>query len=472
MGSGQHAREIVRRTATMLRWRVIAPVWAALYRRAVDAFSSRAHRWPGPRARRRGAPGGTIAYYVWSFPVLTETFIQREVAQLIEAGVRVEVVAHTSTAVEHLSDAAAALMRHTQYLAPYARGKVGPSARRFLRQHPMRLIGLFLYVVLSRYDTRKTLGRDWEIFWRAVSVAGVLSGKDVAHIHAPWATNDAFVAQIAARLLQVPYSVEARASDLHRKRNAPSLPAKLLRAEFVITNSRYNEATLRTLLGGRLNGTIKQIYEGVDLAQLPPVPRQRSGGATMRILCVARVIEAKGLEHLLRACRIVKDRGHHLRCDIIGARDAANVNYYIVLQRLRRTLELEAEVTFRGAQPFRCVVEAYRDADVFVLPSVIAADGTGDVTPNVLMEAMALQLPVISTWSRAIPEIVEDGVSGILVRPGDETALADAIIRVTHDAALGVMLGRNARQRIEERFDIRKNIRPFVALFHGSPGSR
>jgi colanic acid/amylovoran biosynthesis glycosyltransferase len=453
----------------MLRWRIIAPVWAALYRRAVDAFSSRAHRWPGPRARRPGAPGGAIAYYVWSFPVLTETFIQREVAHLIEAGARVEVVAHMSTDVERLGDAAAALMRHTHYLAPYARGKLGPSARKFYRRHPLRFIGLFLYVVLCRYDTRKTFGRDCEVFGRAVSLAGVLSGKDVAHIHAPWATNDAFVAQIAARLLQVPYSVEARASDLHRKRNVSSLSAKLLRAEFVITNSRYNEATLRTLLDGRFDGRIKQIYEGVDLAQLPLEPRQRSGGATMQILCVARVIEAKGLEHLLRACWIIKDRGHQLRCDIIGAREAASVNYYIALQRLRRALQLEAEVTLRGAQPFERVVEAYRAADVFVLPSVIAADGTGDVTPNVLMEAMALQLPVVSTRSRAIPEIVEDGVSGILVPPGDEPALADAIIRVTHDEALGIMLGRNARQRIEERFDIRKNIRPFVALFHGSP---
>jgi glycosyltransferase involved in cell wall biosynthesis len=180
-----------------------------------------------------------------------------------------------------------------------------------------------------------------------------------------------------------------------------------------------------------------------------------------------RADTAKGIEYLVRACRMLKDRGYRIRCEIVGGRQATSVNYYITLQRLRRALALEGDVTFLGAEPFERVVERYQSADVFVLPSVIAADGTGDVTPNVLMEAMAMQLPVVSTRSRAIPEIVEDGVSGVLVPPRDATALADAIMRVMQDRELRVTLSRNARRRVEERFDISKNVRELLVLFEG-----
>jgi colanic acid/amylovoran biosynthesis glycosyltransferase len=143
------------------------------------------------------------------------------------------------------------------------------------------------------------------------------------------------------------------------------------------------------------------------------------------------------------------------------------MNYYLRLQRLQRELKLETEVNFLGAQRFEHVLEKYREADIFVLPSVIAADGSGDVTPNVVIEAMAMKLPVVSTRSRGIPELVEDGVTGILVPSRDEEALAGAILRLAQDAALRAELGNNGRRRVEERFDIHKNIREFVELFKG-----
>ena len=102
---------------------------------------------------------------------------------------------------------------------------------------------------------------------------------------------------------------------------------------------------------------------------------------------------------------------------------------------------------------------------MFVLPAVIASDGRHDVTPNVLIEAMAMQLPVISTLSGGIAEIVEDGVSGLLVPPQDPAALAAALIRLIEDPSLCEQLGRHARARVEERFDITKNIAQYVALF-------
>jgi glycosyltransferase involved in cell wall biosynthesis len=211
---------------------------------------------------------------------------------------------------------------------------------------------------------------------------------------------------------------------------------------------------------------IYTIYNGVDLAELVSGQGERESGGMTRILCVASLIEPKGLVYLLEACELLRKRGCHVRCEIIGGpEEPLYTNYLIALKKMHRRLKLEDCVVFSGAQPFAKVLEAYRTADVFVLPCVEAQDGHRDITPNALIEAMAMKLPVVSTTITAIPEIVQDGVSGLLVPPRDSVALADAIARLIGDPHLRKELGERARRRVEERFDINKNIREYVDLF-------
>jgi colanic acid/amylovoran biosynthesis glycosyltransferase len=246
------------------------------------------------------------------------------------------------------------------------------------------------------------------------------------------------------------------------------LPEKLASAEFVITNSHYNEAVIKSLLPPGSRGKIHTIYNGIELNRFRPGNGRRGSDSVLRILSVANLVEPKGLEYLLGACKILRDRGYPVKCEVIGPRVAYSMNYYIKLQKLRRALALDGEFRFLGAQPFDRVLEKYREVDIFVLPAVIAEDGSGDVTPNAVIEAMAMKLPVISTRSRGIPDLVEDGVSGMLVPPRDEEALAQAIMRLIEDKELRDKFGHNARKRVEERFDISKNIGEFVALFKGA----
>ncbi|MDP9176689.1 MAG: glycosyltransferase family 4 protein, partial [Gemmatimonadota bacterium] len=124
---------------------------------------------------------------------------------------------------------------------------------------------------------------------------------------------------------------------------------------------------------------------------------------------------------------------------------------------------------FRGAQPFATVMEAYCTADVFVLPCVVAWDGRRDVTPNAVIEAMAMKLPVVSTPVTGVVEIVEHGTSGMLVPPEDAVALADEIERLARDRELATMLGENARHRIESRFDADQNVLARLQLFGATP---
>ena len=233
--------------AGLIRWRVLARVQSALYRSAVNYLSC----WPLDWSKRQSVPASTgnrVVYYLRSFPTLRETFIQREIAALIKAGIFVEVIAHQIGPDEFFGEEAKALIEHTHYLRRTGRAALARHGWLFFSRCPLILVNLFLFIIGCKYDERKTLGLDLEVFGRAIYLAGVLKAKRADHVHAPWASIDAFVALVAARLVKIPYTVQARAYDIHRHTSAVGLPVKLANADFVITNSRYNESKLRSLL--------------------------------------------------------------------------------------------------------------------------------------------------------------------------------------------------------------------------------
>ena len=149
-----------------------------------------------------------------------------------------------------------------------------------------------------------------------------------------------------------------------------------------------------------------------------------------------------------------------------AAAPADEVNYYLRLRKLHRALGLESVVRFAGPLSFDRVLPRYATADVVVLPAMQAADGRREVTPNALLEAMAMGCAVVSTPIGGIPEIIEDGVSGLLVPSGDAAALAAALMRL-RDPAMRARLGAAARERVALRFDLKRNIQQYVALFRG-----
>jgi glycosyltransferase involved in cell wall biosynthesis len=213
---------------------------------------------------------------------------------------------------------------------------------------------------------------------------------------------------------------------------------------------------------------VHSILEGVDVERFNPGPREEPTTEPFRILCVARLIEEKGILHLLRACAILRERGHDFHCEIIGGPEQPfYTNYYVEIKKLFRKLQLKSHVSLSGVKPFADVLERYQESNLFVLPCVTAENGGRDISPHALLEAMAMKLPVISTHQAAIPEIVEHGVNGILVPPGDETALADAMIELMKKPGVRMELADNARKTVEERFNIGANIENFHKLFLG-----
>lgn len=407
-----------------------------------------------------------IAYYTWNFPALSQTFIQREVRALTEAGISLAIFADTCKDRASLDDSAKALIARTQYLMPLDQKQVVACKRSFRLSHPLRYLNLFIYVLTHRYAHFKSFQSDRFIFTKAVYLAGLLKAQKITHIHAPWADISAFIVLVAARLAGITYSVQGRAHDLHRTLFAYALQEKFFHALFAVTNTGYNQRHLESVLKDPAAIKLHQIYNGVNLTRFQPArPKEASGGA-IRILSVARLIEEKGLIYLLQSCADLRARGIRFKCDIIGApEEPFYLNYHLKLKKLHRRLGLEDHVSFLGALPFREVLQHYQSAGLFVLPCVIAENGGRDIIPNSLIEAMAMQLPVISTTIGGIPEMVENGVSGLLVPPGNPQALTDAMLGLIANPQKCSELGSNARKRVEARFDIQKNIIQYTALF-------
>jgi colanic acid/amylovoran biosynthesis glycosyltransferase len=198
----------------------------------------------------------------------------------------------------------------------------------------------------------------------------------------------------------------------------------------------------------------------------PPTGGPLTGGP-LTIACVGTLHEVKGQTHLVEAAGELVRRGVDLRLRFVGdGPDRAE------LERLAAALGLGERVEFLGQRTRAEVVALLGDADVLVAPSVPTAEGKREGLPVVLIEAMAAGVPVVASHLSGIPELVEDGVTGLTVTPGDSTALADAIGRLAADPALRSRLAEAGRARVAADFDLDTNARRLIGLFAASQAGR
>jgi glycosyltransferase involved in cell wall biosynthesis len=170
--------------------------------------------------------------------------------------------------------------------------------------------------------------------------------------------------------------------------------------------------------------------------------------------------EKKGFPYLIAACRRLRDEGYEFGCHIVGD---GPLRQQLVAQIAE--LDMEDSVILCGAISHGAAVEEYQQATLFALPCVLARDGDRDGIPNVLLEAMAMELPVVSTDHSGIPELVQDRINGLLVPPGDEEALASALIELLSDVGLRTRLGQQGRETVLKDFDVECNVRRLFDLF-------
>jgi glycosyltransferase involved in cell wall biosynthesis len=384
----------------------------------------------------------SLIYIIGTYPGLTTTFIDREIRALQQQGVQVRVMSirkpHTM-----LSSDQNELQKITDYLIPASWLGFITAHFHFAIQKPSTYFATLLELVKSPHPNFTSRIKTILHFAEGVYAAKLISKNTYDHIHAHFVDRASTVALTASRLLNIPYSVTAHANDIYI--NPILLPLKLSQASFVATCTDYNRQHLQEIV--HLNGKLHCLYHGLDLETYVPTI-DHSLDIIPTITSVGQLKEKKGFQYLLQACQILKSRDYIFNCQIIG-----EGNLRQELEQQIHELSLEKFVTLRGALPHESVIQEYQHSTLFVLPCITGSDGDRDGIPNVILEAMAMQLPVISTQHSGIPEVIKSGINGLLIPPADVQALADAIASLINDPFLRDRLGRFGRRTVTERFN-------------------
>jgi glycosyltransferase involved in cell wall biosynthesis len=421
------------------------------------------------RAARPGVgrdAGRVVVYVVGTYPLLTTTFIDREISALRGWGVDVRIVAVRRPSQDvPLSNEQRELARGTSYLIPITWPRLVAAHLRFLLTRPTVYLGTLAHLVTRPHPDLRARARTILHFGEGVYAAQVVDNRDVRELHAHFADRAATIALVASRLLRRPFSLSVHAgADIFVR--PVLLREKFTAARHVVTCTSHNKAHLARLVGERLDRKITTIPHGLDLTGYRQ--RDRATNGLPLVLGVGQLAERKGFAHLVAACALVRNQGHRFLCRIIGSGPQR-----ADLEELIAALSLGDTVSLQGALSHEAVVDHYRRATMVVLPCVRTADGDVDGIPNVLVEAMALAVPVVSSDLPALRELITDGVDGILAPAGDVERLADAVRRLLDEPQLRQRLGAEARRTVIERFDVEKNVRMLAeTLWPGLAGAR
>ncbi len=401
------------------------------------------------------SPSPSLGVLVRIWPKLSETFILEEILGLERKGITLRLYA-LDAPTDAVSHDAVARVR-----SPVLRVPTTASLGELLARHAsVAAAQPFGYLRALGLAARRG-NAGWRDFLRAGWLAAQLRSDRVAHLHVHFINGPADLGQLTSSMSAIPFSISAHAKDIYLSRPA-DLRRKLRAARFTVTCTEANRSTLAAIAP---EAGIHLMYHGVDREVFHP--SRRSGACAPEaplVLAVGRLRAKKGLDTLVDACALLHARGRRVRCEIVG--------YGEQHQALARRIEgagLAGHVRLAGKLARHEVLERYASASVFAQPSRIAADGDRDGIPNVLLEAMAMALPVVATRVSGIPELVRDGVNGLLVPPDDARALADAIERVLARPARAAALGVAARTTVAERFDNDANLRTLVQLLESSP---
>ena len=397
-----------------------------------------------------------VAYIMSRFPKLTETFVLYEILEMERLGVRIEIYPLLRGREEVVHAEARLLAERARYQPFLSVGVIGAQWH-FIRHRPLLYLRVLAEVLRGTFGSANFFVGALGIFPKAVRFARDMQDRDISHVHAQFANHPAVAALIVHRLTGIPFSFTARGSDIHVDRQM--LAAKVKAAAFAITVSSFNKDVIVKECGPHAREKIHVVYGGVDLDRLS-VPREARPDQPFTILCVSRFEEVKGHACLVEACRLLRDRGVSFQCHLVGDGPLREQ-----LTRQVAGAGLDDRVVLHGARPYGEILEHLARASVAVLATVPASNGKREGIPNVLKEAMACGLPVVASRISGIPELVEDGRSGLLVQPGDTAALADALQRLHDDPALRRTMGCAGRERIVGEFDLRASTRRRAELF-------
>lgn len=394
-----------------------------------------------------------IVYVLERFPSGTLNFVYNEIRVLEREGFAVEI--HSLIPGGFCPREAEEFAGRIRNVRPAPPGAVLRAVLHYLLLRPFALLGLFLTLPFENRSGR----------WRKIprSYGHVLVGVYFAwlmrdrrdHIHAHFAFKAATAALVAARLNGGTFSFTAHGSATVYPPSRFHLRSKVRGASFVVAVSEFNRRAMLGLCPDVAPERIEVNRTGVLIEQFPPRDNDRRRPAG-RILCVATLYPVKNHEGLVRACGHLVRRGVEFSLDLVGQDDLGLSDR---LRRLAREEGCEDRIVFHGGVDHGEIPRFLENADVCVLSSF------SEGVPVSLMEAMARGVPVVGPRVTGVPELVEEGRSGLLADPHDPASIADALEKILRDPGAAAAMADRARERIEEQYDMTRNAERLAGIF-------
>jgi len=352
-----------------------------------------------------------ITYIVGSFPKLSETFVLSQITGLIDMGHEVNIIAAHPSGEEIVHDDVEeyGLLEKTTYLKG------------------------------------SSLKPGFEI---SAELLDTLLFADIIHAHfAAWSAE---IAMALSRMTQIPYIFTAHAYDIFTSPDIERLKSLSQSASRIITITEFNKNYILEMIGNAYTDKIEIIRCGIDTEKF--FPEKREGCGTVTILTAGRLIEKKGIRFAIEAFSQLSNK-KHLELRIIGSGPMKEK-----LQSLAEELNLQNKIKLLGDQPQSVMVNEMKRADIFLLPCVAAENGDMEGLPVVLLEAQAMELPVVSSIHTGIPEGIIDGETGFLTPEKDVSAVAEKLEMLINNPSLRLEMGQRGRKHIEERFNAKNEI--------------
>jgi colanic acid/amylovoran biosynthesis glycosyltransferase len=399
-----------------------------------------------------------ILYITYRLPALSATFIDREIRVLAAAGYDIMTVSRDTPQKGEVSDETIKYYSKTLYLDQASTYRLISALFHVLVCKPLDWFNAICLIIAEKEikNSRDRL-RMLKHLIQACYLYIILKNKGISHIHAHFLNAPTSIALFLSRFLKIPFSFTEHASNMFI--DPLMFGTKLRLCKKSVTISDYNKKYLLDTYGEDLAEKIHIIHCGIDPELYTPQNCEKSKPPV--ILAVGRLVAMKGFYFLLEACRLLKDKGIKFTCLIVGDGEEKEA-----LLAKSAELGIDDVVTFQGAEMQERVMQFLREASLFVLPSIITDEGRRDGIPVALMEAMAMELPVISTNIVGIPELIEDRKEGLLVQEKNTAELADALEFLLRNMGTREEMGKQGRIKILREFNISNVPEQFHSVFN------
>ncbi len=406
------------------------------------------------RSRRRAGPGTRVAYLTGEYPRATDTWMQREVAALRRQGVEVDFFAVRRPGDEHMVGPEQRAEREaTTYLYPRLRPLPLLVAHLgLLVRSPRRYLDTLRLALATRRSGLRGTAYQLVYFLEAGLLAREVRRRRLTHLHNHLGDSSATVAMLAAEVGDFDFSLTLHGPGIFFEPYTWRLDEKLARCRFCVCISWFCRSQAAIFTPPERLDRLHIVHCGIDAAALTPVEHEGEG---TRLLFVARLAELKGLSVLLQSLVTVVERHPAVQLTVVG--DGPERDRF---EALARELGLEKSVNFVGYRSQAEVAAHLAETDVFVLPSY--AEGV----PVTLMEALGSAVPVVGTQVGGVSELVDHGVNGYIVRPGDGDELTGRLLELVADPDLRRRFGEAGRERVLAEFDNDIESARLARLFH------